>query len=135
MLVRFVTIIKRINNNNKNNNNNNNNNGKVFPKFKDDNKNVNFPTQFYLGSISKAFSATEFTEVSFNGSVYDFLADYNFIDKILHIKHPEIFNDKEWFKIMFNVIKQVFIVLSNFSISLAWCTMPGYTYFYWFDLF
>ena len=95
MLVRFVTIKKRINNNNKNNNNNNNNNGKVFPKFKDDNKNVNFPTQFYLGSISKAFSATEFTEVSLNGSVYDFLADYNFIDKILHIKHPEIFNDKE----------------------------------------
>ena len=34
-------------------------NGKEVFKFKADNKNVNFPTQFCLGSISNGFSATE----------------------------------------------------------------------------
>ena len=34
-------------------------NGKEIFKFKADNKNVNFPTQFCLGSISNRFSATE----------------------------------------------------------------------------
>ena len=41
-------------------------------EFKAGNKNVNFPTQFCLGSISNRFSATESREVSFNGSVYYF---------------------------------------------------------------
>ena len=31
---------------------------------KADNKNVNFPTQFFLGSISNRFSATDSREVS-----------------------------------------------------------------------
>ena len=35
-------------------------------KFKADNKNVNFPTQFCLGSISNEFSATESREVCFS---------------------------------------------------------------------
>ena len=48
--------------------------------FKVDNKNVNFPTQFFLGSISNGFSATESKEVSLYGSVYDFSVDYNSID-------------------------------------------------------
>ena len=47
-------------------------NGKKFFKFKTDNKNVNFPTQFCLGSISNGFSALESREVSLNGNVYDF---------------------------------------------------------------
>ena len=34
-------------------------NGKEIFKFKADNKNVNFPTQFCLGSISNGFSSTE----------------------------------------------------------------------------
>ena len=34
-------------------------NGKEIFKFKTDNKNVNFPTRFYLGSISSGFSKTE----------------------------------------------------------------------------
>ena len=34
---------------------------KIF-KFKADNKNVNFPTQFYLVSISNGFSAIESRE-------------------------------------------------------------------------
>ena len=34
-------------------------NGKEIFKFKADNKIVNFPTKFCLGSISSGFSATE----------------------------------------------------------------------------
>ena len=49
--------------------------------LKADNKNVNFPTRFCLGSISNGFSATESREVSLNGNVYDFSVDYNSIDK------------------------------------------------------
>ena len=56
-------------------------NGKEIFKFKANNKNVNFPTQFFLGSISNGFSGTESEEVSFNGNLYDFSVDYNSIDK------------------------------------------------------
>ena len=56
-------------------------NGKEIFKFKTDNKNVNFPTQFCLGIISNRFSATESKEVTLNGNVYDFSVDYNSIDK------------------------------------------------------
>ena len=59
-------------------------NAKKIFKFKTDNKNVNFPTQFSLGSISNRFSATtnRFSDkVSINGNVYDFSVDYNSIDK------------------------------------------------------
>ena len=42
-------------------------NGQEISKFKADNENVNFPTQFYLGSISNEFSATGSREVSLNG--------------------------------------------------------------------
>ena len=63
-------------------------NGKEIFKFKASNKNINFPTQFYLGSISNGFGAFESREVSFNGNVYDFSVDYNSIDKsdILNIQ-------------------------------------------------
>ena len=50
-------------------------------KFKSSNKNVNFPTQFCLGSISNGFSAIEAREVSLNGNVYDFSVNYNSFDK------------------------------------------------------
>ena len=56
-------------------------NGKEIFKFKANNKNANFPTQFCLGSISNGFSNTESREVSFNGNVYAFSVDYNFVDK------------------------------------------------------
>ena len=49
--------------------------------FKADNKNINFPTQFCLGSISNGFSAAESREVSLYGNVYDLSVDYNSIDK------------------------------------------------------
>ena len=51
-------------------------NRKEIFKFKTDNKNVNFPTQFCFGRISNGSR-----EVSLNGNVYDFSVDYNSIDK------------------------------------------------------
>ena len=59
---------------------------KIIYKFKADNKYVNFPTQFCLGSIPNGFSATK--EVSLKGNVHDFSVDYNSIDKsdILNIR-------------------------------------------------
>ena len=56
-------------------------NKKVIFKFKANNKNVNFPTQFCLGSTYNGFSAAEPREVSLNGNVYDFLVNCNSIDK------------------------------------------------------
>ena len=63
-------------------------NEKQIFKFKTDNKIVNLPTQFCLGSISNGFSASESTEVFLNGNVYCVLVDYNSIDKhdILNIR-------------------------------------------------
>ena len=56
-------------------------NGKEVFKFKADNKNVNFPTQFCLGSIFNRFSNTDSREVSLNGIMYDFSVDYNSFNK------------------------------------------------------
>ena len=57
-------------------------NGKKIFKFKADNKNVKFPTQFCLGSISNALCVTESREVPLNEKVYDFSVDYNSIDTL-----------------------------------------------------
>ena len=56
-------------------------NGKEIFKFKPENKDVNFLAQFCFGDISNEFSNAESREVSLNGNVYDFLVDYNSIDK------------------------------------------------------
>ena len=56
-------------------------NRKEIFKFKADNKNVNFPTQFYLGNISNGFSATESRALSLNENVFDFSNDYSSMDK------------------------------------------------------
>ena len=53
---------------------------KIF-KFKADNKNVTFPTQFCLGSICNGFDATESREVPLKENMYDFSVYYNAIDK------------------------------------------------------
>ena len=81
-------------------------NGKEIFKFKPDNKNVNFPVQFCLASISNGFSATESREVSLNRNVYDFSVDYNSIDKsnILNI-HKYLMNN--------NIIKQCLALLNK----------------------
>ena len=93
-------------------------NGKKIFKFKAKSKNVNFLTQFSLGSISNKFSVTESREISLNGNVYDFSVNYSSIDKsdILNI-HKYLMNKSN--KITISLIKQVFIVLLSFSISLA----------------
>ena len=43
--------------------------------------NLDFPTQFCLGSISNKFDSNDIKEVTFKGSVYDFSVDYNVTDK------------------------------------------------------
>ena len=50
-------------------------------KFKADNKNVNFPTQFFLGSISKKFGVIDSREGSLKENMCDFLVDYNAFDQ------------------------------------------------------
>ena len=64
-------------------------NRKEIFKFKADNKNVYFLTQFHLGSISNGFSTTESTEIFLKGNVYDFSIDYRDIDRtdILNIHY------------------------------------------------
>ena len=56
-------------------------NGKEIYMFKSDNKNVNFPTQFWLESLSNKFAAIDSREVSLKGNVYNFSVDYNPINK------------------------------------------------------
>ena len=50
-------------------------------KFKTDNGNVNFQTQFCLGSISNKLNYVESKEVSLKENEYDFSVDFNAIDK------------------------------------------------------
>ena len=56
-------------------------NGKEIYKFKASNKNVNFPYQFCLASMSNKFDNVNSKEVSLKGNVYDFSVDYDCIDK------------------------------------------------------
>ena len=44
-------------------------------KFKVDNKNFQFPTQFCIGSISNKFGAIDSREVSLEGNLYNFSVD------------------------------------------------------------
>ena len=94
-------------------------NGKEIFYFKADNKNVNFSTQFCLGSMSNGFSATEPREVPLNGNVYDFSVDYNSIDKSDIFNSHKYLMTKNNIKKMFSLIKQVLIVLLSFNRSLA----------------
>ena len=79
---------------------------KTIFKFKADNKNVNFPSQFCLGSISNGFSATESREVSLNGIVYAFSVDYNSLNK------SEILN-----------IHNYLMIKNNINKCLTWLTL------------
>ena len=88
-------------------------NGKEIFKFKAGNKNVNFPTQFCLGSISNGLIALESREVSLNGNVYDFSVDYNFIDK------SDILNIHKYLMTIYKMILSLFTVFLSFSKSLA----------------
>ena len=66
-------------------------------KFKDDNKNVHFPTRLCIGSISNGFSAAKSREVYLYGNVSDFSVDYSSIDKL------EILNIHKYLMITNNV--------------------------------
>ena len=93
---------------------------KEILKFKANNKDVNFSTQFYLGKVCIGkIAAAESTEVSFKGSVYDFSVDYNAISKsdIINIYNYSMVENS--IKQMFWFIKQVLITLLSFSGSLA----------------
>ena len=50
-------------------------NGKEAFKFKANNQNFSFPTQFCLAGIRNGLSATESRELSLNGYMYDFSVD------------------------------------------------------------
>ena len=50
-------------------------------KFKADNGNVNFQTQFCLGSLSNKLNYVESKKVSLKENEYDFSVDCNAIDK------------------------------------------------------
>ena len=76
--------------------------GNEVSKIKVNNKNVNFPTQFCLASISNGFSATESREVSLNGNVYDFSVDDEF----------DILNIHKYLMTKIN-IKQCFTLLNE----------------------
>ena len=52
-------------------------NGKEMYKFKANNKNKNFLSQFCLGIISNKFENVDSKEVSFKGNVYYFSVDYD----------------------------------------------------------
>ena len=56
---------------------------KEMCKFKTDNENVNFPSQFCLGSTSNKFEYVNVEEVSFKRNVYGVSIDYDAIDKSL----------------------------------------------------
>ena len=56
-------------------------NGKKIYKSKSSNKNVNFLTEFCLGSISNQLNYVESEKVSFKGNVYDFSVDYDTVCK------------------------------------------------------
>ena len=56
-------------------------NGKEIFKFRSDSKNINFPTQLCLGSISNELRAIDSREIFLKGNMYDFSVDYNVINK------------------------------------------------------
>ena len=56
-------------------------NGKEIYKFKASNENVNFPTQFCLGRISKKLGAIDSKEVFLKRNMFDFSVDYKSTDK------------------------------------------------------
>ena len=53
---------------------------KKIYKFKASNKNVNIPSNFFLGSMSNKFDNVNSEKVSLKGNVYDLSVDYDTID-------------------------------------------------------
>ena len=72
-------------------------NEKEIFKFKADNKNFIFATQFCLGSLSNRFGATESSDISLKGHAYYFSFNYNSIDK------SEILNIHKYLMVQNNI--------------------------------
>ena len=92
-------------------------NGNEIFKFKADNKNVNFPAQFCLGSISNGISATESREISLKGNVYDFPVDYSSIDKCGILNTPKYLMTKNNIKLCSAILNKCLLyywVLAKF---------------------
>ena len=71
------------------------NRNEIF-KFKADNKNVKFPTQFCLGSISSGFSAIESREVVCMEMEMEMCIIFQSITTLLiNLTYSQVFNDKE----------------------------------------
>ena len=82
-------------------------NGKDFLKIKADNKNVNFPIQFCLGSVSSA------TEKSLNGNVNNVSVNYDSVDKFDRLNFHEYLMNR-------NNVKYC-LVLLNITKALLFC--------------
>ena len=82
-------------------------NGKETYKFKADNKNVDFPTQLCLGSISNKFGAIDSREVVLEGNLYNFSVDYDTIDNSYILNFQKYFMVKKTYK-MFGKNKCLF---------------------------
>ena len=82
-------------------------NGKETYKFKADNKNVDFPTQLCLGSISNKFGPIDSREVVLEGNLYNFSVDYNTIDNSYILNFQKYFMVKKTYK-MFGKNKCLF---------------------------
>ena len=81
--------------------------------FKANNKDVISPTKFCLGSTYEKLSQ-ELGEVLSKGNVYDFSVDYNVFAKSGNLnihQYLMIKNNIKQYKIMFRLIKWVFIAL------------------------
>ena len=66
--------------------------------------------EFCLGSVSKDFEKNEQSEISFNGTVYDFSPNHSSVEKedVLS-QYPEIFNGWEYYETTFGLNEQIFI--------------------------
>ena len=84
-------------------------------RFKANNGNVNFLSQFCLGSISNKFSNTEAEELSLKENVYDFSVDYKSIavNDILDI-HKYLMKKKRYHIKRFGFVKQIFVSIMMF---------------------
>ena len=99
-------------------------NGKEIVKFKACYKNVNFPTQLCLGSISNKFGAIDSREVSLKEIMYDFSVDCSAIDKPNMLNIHKYLMSKTNIRPYSGLSKKCLFGLLSFSGSLATLCMP-----------
>ena len=67
-------------------------------KFKANNKNINLPSQFSLGSISNKFDYVKLQEISLKGNVYDMI--FLLFPVSVKMKIKKIFKEEEPIEIL-----------------------------------